>query len=194
MGSPPAGIVMLRPPRPFRSRPAGPGWLYAVLRVVLACASVAVWSATHGPTGGGASVTLEPVPPPASSPTRRLVFTCIAPGQVVFSDRPCGPWPQIREIKVDQGLTAPSNADSGGRATPAAAATPAPPRRTAADQSEESDEARDEAETRARTCDRLRRAVVELDDRMRAGYTAREAGRLWSRWREAKERVRDAGC
>jgi hypothetical protein len=29
---------------------------------------------------------------------------------------------------------------------------------------------------------------------MRAGYSAREAATLWSRWREAKQRLREADC
>jgi hypothetical protein len=44
------------------------------------------------------------------------------------------------------------------------------------------------------TCERLQAAVHALDTRMRNGYSAREAGRLWDRWRDARERVRDADC
>ncbi len=67
-----------------------------------------------GPPGGGGAVVLEPVKPRAQ-PTRRLVYSCVAPGLVTFS-------------------------------------------------------------------------------RMRTGYSAREAGRLWDRWREAKARLHDADC
>jgi hypothetical protein len=44
------------------------------------------------------------------------------------------------------------------------------------------------------TCGRLEDAVRKLDDRMRTGYSAREAGRLWGRWREARARLREAEC
>jgi hypothetical protein len=29
---------------------------------------------------------------------------------------------------------------------------------------------------------------------MRTGYSAREAGRLWQRWRDAKARLHEANC
>jgi hypothetical protein len=43
-------------------------------------------------------------------------------------------------------------------------------------------------------CTRLQRQLDDLNDRMRAGYSAREAGRLWQRWRDTKERLRTAKC
>jgi hypothetical protein len=36
--------------------------------------------------------------------------------------------------------------------------------------------------------------VAELDQVMRAGYSARESARLWERWREARARLREADC
>jgi hypothetical protein len=122
--------------------------------------------------------------------TRRLVFSCRSPGLVTFSDRPCGPWTEIREVRLDPAPAVPKQtaaptaaAASRDTASPGANAPPVPnePAATAAD-------------VQARTCERLRRAVDTLDDRMRAGYSAREAGRLWARWREARERLREADC
>jgi hypothetical protein len=43
-------------------------------------------------------------------------------------------------------------------------------------------------------CQKLRAALDSLDSRMRAGYSAREAGSLWERWRDAKARLRAADC
>jgi hypothetical protein len=46
----------------------------------------------------------------------------------------------------------------------------------------------------ATTCQRLQATLDTLDSRMRTGYSAREAGRLWERWRETKARLRAADC
>ncbi len=43
-------------------------------------------------------------------------------------------------------------------------------------------------------CARLERQLDELNDRMRAGYSAREAAKLWQRWRDTKERLRTGRC
>jgi hypothetical protein len=58
----------------------------------------------------------------------------------------------------------------------------------------EEDATEQAAEAQAQTCERLARTLRDLDARMRAGYSAREAGRLWDRWRETRERLREAGC
>ena len=59
---------------------------------------------------------------------------------------------------------------------------------------ERDDERHAEQAGRTAACSRLAGAVQALDARMRAGYSAREAARLWARWREAKERLREADC
>ena len=46
----------------------------------------------------------------------------------------------------------------------------------------------------AEKCRKLEAAVAAIDSRMRSGYSAREAGRLWDRWREAKARLQEADC
>ncbi len=145
------------------------------------------------PLGGSASVVLEPVPgrAPTPSPQRRRVFTCIEPGLVTFADRPCGPLPELRELVVSRPPAASPGdplraAGDPGSSQPVTSAPTARPSGTA-----DSDPGHDRREA---TCERLELAVRRLDERMRAGYTAREAGQLWSRWREARERVREAGC
>ena len=147
-------------------------------------------TASRTPTGGGGTVVLEPVPAVDSRRAwRRLVYTCRLPGVTVFSDRPCGPVPILQEVK---GRVPPvSTGASGASATvmppmPAASVRPAPSR-VVADQEPHEDE-------RETTCRRLHDAVRTLDDRMRAGYSAREATLLWNRWREAKQRLREADC
>jgi len=43
-------------------------------------------------------------------------------------------------------------------------------------------------------CTPLQRQLDELNDRMRTGYSAREAARLWKRWRDLKEKLRTTRC
>jgi hypothetical protein len=40
----------------------------------------------------------------------------------------------------------------------------------------------------------LRERLAAIDDQMRSGYSAREAARLWQRWRETRERLRAQRC
>ena len=144
--------------------------------------------AVDSPTGGGGSVVLEPVKPRAQ-PTRRLVYSCVAPGLVTFSDRPCGPLLEVRELKV--GVAAPT----AGGASPelGKAREPSAPGRSNSPARENSDP--DDGEVKhAAICQNLQAELDSLDSRMRTGYSAREAGRLWDRWREAKARLREANC
>jgi hypothetical protein len=43
-------------------------------------------------------------------------------------------------------------------------------------------------------CAALKLELAQVDDQMRAGYTAREAARLWDRWRNLKERLQHERC
>jgi hypothetical protein len=43
-------------------------------------------------------------------------------------------------------------------------------------------------------CAALRLELAEVDERMRAGYTARESARLWGRWRNLKDRLQREHC
>ena len=76
--------------------------------------------AVDSPVGGGGTVVLEPVTPRAQ-PTRRLVYSCVAPGLVTFSDRPCGPLQEVRELKV----SAPAPAAAGASPAIGSAREPA---------------------------------------------------------------------
>jgi hypothetical protein len=158
-------------------------------------------SPAANPIGGGGSVELEPVTAPAQPPrTARLVFACVGDGvPVTFSDRPCGPSAETRQLRI-----APAAASRGGApdvGPPQAAARARnpvlsrPPPATVRDRGDGGSARPDgDRSTRDAQCQRLEEAVAALDQHMRAGYSARESGRLWSRWREAKERLRKSGC
>ena len=151
-------------------------------------ASVLPLPAVDTPTGGGGTVVLEPVKQHAG-PTRRLVFSCVTPGLVTFADRPCGPMPEVRELKLDQPV--PAAVGASPEVGNVDAQTPANRRKTT-----ERDNAGPAAAAaeHVMTCQKLQAALDSLDSRMRAGYSAREAGSLWERWRAAKARLRAANC
>ena len=144
--------------------------------------------AADSPVGGGGTVVLEPVTPRAQ-PTRRLVYSCVAPGLVTFSDRPCGPLQEVRELQV----SAPAPAAAGASPAIGSAREPAAASRGNSTGREDFDPD-DADEQHAAICQKLQATLDSLDSRMRAGYSAREAGRLWDRWREAKTRLHDANC
>ena len=169
--------------------------------LLLAGTNSAFAATSRSPMGGGDTITLEPVPARSAArpaATRRVVFTCVTPGLVIFSDRPCGPLPELRELRFDPvgGATARAGAGSAASHDETSARRDKPGTATsgAAAKVEPEDAAEREMRERAFACERLEQALHDLDQRMRAGYTAREAGRLWARWREAKERLRDARC
>lgn len=134
------------------------------------------------PAGGTASGVLEPVPTPPSVRSKRAVFVCRDRAGVVYADRPCGQVVEARSVDVlDPGpgqvastARKPAPAAIRPRVEPEAAATREPP-----------------GETR---CVKLRRQLAGLDDRMRAGYSAREAAWLWNRWRDLKAQIHEARC
>ena len=151
-------------------------------------ASVLLLPAVDSPSGGGGSVVLEPVKPHAQ-PTRRLVYSCVAPGLVTYSDRPCGPLPEVRELRVQD----PPSTAAGAAPQPVKAGNVAETSGRKTTGGEKADPG-DGADTGKTTCQELQTTLDALDSRMRTGYSAREAGRLWERWREAKARLREADC
>jgi hypothetical protein len=140
------------------------------------------------PVGGGGSVTLEPAPPRAARRTHRLVFACREGTLAVFSDRPCGEASLLRSLEVI--VPAATGRPPTTEPDPARSTTKPAPRKDAQAVAHE-DAA---GEKVAERCEHLQKAVGEIDDRMRAGYPAREAARLWQRWRAAKEQLRSAQC
>lgn len=162
---------------------------------VTACAFLTLvsWAANDAPVtnplGSGESVVLEPAPPPAAPRRQRSVFVCQLDGLPVYADRPCGAAATARELMVDMPRV-------GTPPRPGASVTTLPPTpraatRPRAEQRHGNDPAISVADSR---CAALHRQLDEVDDRMRAGYSAREAARLWQRWRDLRDRLRTAGC
>lgn len=159
------------------------------IRLIAACivagaplCSVHADERPSSPTGGGDSITLEPVPAAAPVRIQRPVFVCRDAESVTFADRPCGPVVEARALDVAE--PGPGRVASTARQPPTAATKPRiqPAERVTRPAPIE------------RRCGRLRDQLDALDDRMRAGYSAREAARLWNRWREVKAELRDARC
>lgn len=135
------------------------------------------------PLGGGDSVRLEPVSPPASPRRQRPIFVCRDGGVPAYSDRPCSPLAEPRALTVAM--------PEGGAAT--TTIPPAPRASTRPRRQPQWQESTLRPVTDSR-CDTLERQLDQLNDRMRTGYSAREAARLWQRWRDLKERIRTARC
>lgn len=114
--------------------------------------------------------------------THRLVYSCRDGSIPMFSDRPCGETALLRSLDV---YTPPP----GGRPPTTVADPPRASTRPA--QRDRQERALQQA---AEKCERLQNALDEIDDRMRAGYPARQAAQIWQRWRDARAAVRDAGC
>jgi hypothetical protein len=124
--------------------------------------------------------------PASASPHRRAVFVCQHDGVPVFTDRPCGSAEAHRTLTIDAPTpgAAPSTAPPGPRASTR-------PRPQPVRQPEGESVTGRAADKR---CAALQRQLDELDERMRDGYTSREAARLWSRWRDLKGRLRAQRC
>ena len=133
------------------------------------------------PLGGAGSGVLESVPPTAEPRQRRQVFVCRDAGAPVFTDRPCGPSPAIHEIR----FAIPVAGSAASLAPPAPAASTRPRVMPATADAVTAGQSR---------CMALRERLAAIDDQMRSGYSAREAARLWQRWRDARARLRAEQC
>lgn len=139
-------------------------------------------SRTANPVGGGGSVILEPVPASRVQRKQRTVFVCTQDGTPVFSDRPCGPAGETREFDVAE--AGPGKAPTTFRVEPKASTRPLV-RRAALETPRSAGDNR---------CKTLHEQLDAIDDRMRAGYSAREAARLWNRWRDLKAKIHASRC
>lgn len=169
-------------------------WLRRATRRTATFASILLFSAPLGadpaaepevtsPLGGGASVSLEPAPPPAMPRRQRSIYVCRDAGVPVYTDRPCG------STSVERSLPVASPATGNAPITTAPS-----PRASTKPRAERAAPAAGQIDPAATRCAALQRELDQLDDRMRAGYSAREAARLWQRWREARDRARSAHC
>jgi hypothetical protein len=161
------------------------------LLVLVALAAGAVASdpqviADQGPTvAATASGAKRPAHSPATTaPTRRKrsVFVCDDAGTPVYADRPCGPDLVRRVISVD-------HAAAGQTATTVPRTPQASTRPRIRDFGAGAAD-----EKAAERCGTLRRQLDDLDDRMRTGYSSREAAQLWDRRRNIKGALRQLGC
>lgn len=163
-------------------------WLQAAC-LLLACPGVgaqadpdAPHAALAQPLGGGGSVVLEPLPPPSSTRQQRKVYVCRDAGEPVFTDRPCGPSAAIHEVRF--ALPGPGSTVSLSPPPPLATTRPRPMPAIAADT----------ASPAGARCTALRERLATIDDQMRSGYSAREAARLWQKWRDARASLRAQRC
>jgi hypothetical protein len=163
-------------------------WLQAVW-LVLPCSSVGAQSAPEvaaaapaQPLGGGGGGVLELAPPAEPPRPKRRVYVCREASTPVFTDRPCGFPAIVHEIPIT--APGPGSAVSLAPQAPAANTRPRVMPAPAAD-----------AATAAQVrCAALRERLATIDDQMRSGYSAREAARLWQRWRDARARLRAQHC
>jgi hypothetical protein len=160
----------------------------SLLAAGLACFVCAVAAAADdaraNPPPGGSSVGVDPAPARDPPRQKRAIYVCHDAGIPVFTDRPCGAASAARVLTVETGIGAgapPTTVHS----PPKASTRPLPKRGRTADAGDPDSGQR---------CVALRRQLDDLDDRMRTGYSAREAARLWQRWRDARERLRTARC
>jgi hypothetical protein len=161
--------------------------------LLIGCLAVAMTQAAtddvavDGLRAGGDGAGIEdasPARPAPATPTRRsrAVFVCRGAVPVIFADRPCGQFAETLVLQLHE--PAPGRAASVVHAPPADATRP----RTEPQARDASTTARDER------CRRLRTQRERLDDRMRSGYSAREAAQLWNRWREVDAQIYAARC
>jgi hypothetical protein len=159
----------------------------ALLLCAAAAAGVAAASPDEAPVtnplGGGEAVTLEPVAPPAPPTRRRSVYVCRGGAVPEYSDRPCG---LVSESQV-VAYSAPGRVATTAPPAPAASTRPRREPVRADGEPVPSDPKRER-------CASIDRQIEAVDGRMRAGYSAREAARLWTRWRDLKEERRRTGC
>lgn len=181
---------MLHHARSAASTPGASVWLAAF--ALLGSSPVAHGAAEPGasPMGGAGATVLEPVPgQPAPDRPQRIVYTCVTPGLTTFSDRPCGPLPDRRALGI-----------AATRTRAAGEAPTVVPRQARAATKPAAVAGRHVAQPSTRVaklddkCSQLRDTLSGLDRQMRAGYSAREAPRLWERWRDARDRLHAAGC
>jgi hypothetical protein len=111
----------------------------------------------------------------------RPIFVCRGV-PVIFSDHPCGPLAEARVLHFhDPG---PGRASSVAQVPSKEATRPRTEPRTTDARPVATDD----------RCRRLREERERLDQRMRAGYPAREAAKLWNRWREVDAQIYADRC
>jgi hypothetical protein len=157
--------------------------LVAGLICILCADAAPVDGAPTGTAQDGGSVAPDATGPKAAPRQQRAVFVCQDGGIPVFADRPCGAAAEARTLSVET-----SRAGAPASTAPREPRATTRPLRNPRASAEAPQSAADDR------CVVLQRQLDEINGRMRSGYSAREAARLWQRWREARERVRAARC
>jgi hypothetical protein len=157
--------------------------LVAGLACLLCVDAAPVDGAPIGTVQDGGSVAPDATPPAPAPRRQRAVFVCQDGGIPVFTDRPCGAAAEARTLSVEASL-----AGAPATTAPREPRATTRPLRNARGPAEAPQPATDDR------CVELQRQLDEINARMRSGYSAREAARLWQRWREARERMRAARC
>ena len=135
------------------------------------------------PAAAADTPAVAPTAAPAATRRHRSIFVCEDDGVPEYSDRPCAIAGPSRAIVFETPaagavfVTSPPAPRASTRPAPARAAPQPVPR-----------------EAGASRCESLERQLDQMNSRMRAGYSAREAARLWQRWRSLKERLHAARC
>jgi hypothetical protein len=135
--------------------------------------------------GAGIEDALPSRPAPATATRRsRPIFVCRDAVPVIFADRPCGQFAEARVLQVHE--PGPGQVASVAHVPPVDSVKPRAEPRVA--------EAGPAPTARDERCRRLRAQRERLDDRMRSGYSAREAAQLWNRWRDVDAQIYAARC
>jgi hypothetical protein len=153
---------------------------------LLAIGPAAVTSAAatdDSPAADEAGTVVVADPPAAATRRVRAVFVCDDGGVPVYADRPCDSIGRHRSFAIEAPRAGTTFVTTPP--LPRASTRPAPARRAPEPVPHDATAAR---------CDALQRQLGEVNSRMRAGYSAREAARLWQRWRGLKERLHAARC
>jgi hypothetical protein len=142
-------------------------------------------SAPH-PAPSGSALVLEPASPPAKPRKSRIIFACRSQALVEFSDRPCDLAATSRSVEFTTGSPGAAPSTRPREAVATTKPKPVTPRATAADQSDD--------DVRQKKCTTLEGQLDAVDSRMREGYSARDAARLWNRWRDLKDQLHSSDC
>jgi hypothetical protein len=178
------------------TRPTGIGALLASLVATTASLGAErLHEPNHGSPpelSGGSALAVEPAPVPAPAratarPRRsRIIFACHADGIVEFSDRPCDLAATSRSLEFTTGSPGATPSTKPHAAVAAILPKPVSPRGQPADQPDD--------DAREKKCATLEGQLDAVDSRMREGYSARDAAKLWNRWRAIKDELHSAEC
>jgi hypothetical protein len=137
-----------------------------------------------GQSGAAASTPQSTATTASPMPSRRHrpIFVCRGAGPVIFSDRPCGQFAEMRDV---------SFAEAGPGRIATVVRPPAPATTRPQAEPRPPDVKPDERTAR---CQRLLDQRDRLNARMRDGYPARQAAQLWNRWRELAAQVYAERC